>query len=111
MEGSDGSYILTRYEKVNGKRTYAKFILSVYRGEDSQIVGCLESPDLVKDTLYGEVSPNASYVTLNIEDTADDDFILLVSRRKSIVYYYAQHRTTYQSDKNGCAQAEFFLSL
>lgn len=68
VEGSDGSYILTRYEKVNGKRTYAKFILSVYRGEDSQIVGCLESPDLVKDTLYGEVSPNASYVTLNMTD-------------------------------------------
>ncbi len=67
VEGSDGSYILTRYEKANGQRTYAKFLLSVYRGEDSLIVGSLESPDMVKNTLYGE-APATSFATIDMTD-------------------------------------------
>lgn len=67
VDGSDGCYILTRYAKTNGERTYEKFILNVYRGEESQIVGSLESPDMVKNTLYGE-APATSFATLDMTD-------------------------------------------
>ena len=107
IEGEDGSYIMTRYEKTNGRRTYAKFLLNVYRDEECKIVGSIESADMVKATLRGE-PPAASYAILDI---TDKDGATLIGINKEtplrparVKFSYMTHSVMDPSKLLGCSE-------